>query len=383
MIMEKFDSIRPYNESEFNAAIKRITNHEYLPIVINSVFLNTNAEEYIKNMEKYKTVKDFQYGFMRDAVENILKKTSTNFTYSGIENVKKDSCNMYVSNHRDIALDAAILCYVFAINNLECFEVAIGSNLLQGDFVIDIAGVNKMFKIIRDGNSAKDFYRDSILASEYMRHVINEKKESVWIAQRNGRTKDGDDKTELGVLKMFSLSSDKDFVENLAEINITPIAISYEYEPCDFLKTMELYISSFQKYVKEPGEDLRSIISGIMQQKGQINITITPSITREELEYCDQFEKNAKFTTLAEIMDKRIYQAYKLYKNNYIAHDILNNANTYEEFYTKEDKEKFVAYMKTGLSKLPCAQDGDMNELENIFLKIYANPINNKLKVEN
>ena len=375
--MEKFDSIRPYNESEFAAAIKRITSHEYLPIVINSVFLNTNAEEYIENMKKYKTVRDFQHGFMRDAVENILKKTSTNFTYDGIDNVKKGSCNMFVSNHRDIALDAAILCYVFAINNLECFEVAIGNNLLQGDFVIDIAGVNKMFKIMRSSN-AKDLYRDSVLASEYMRHVIKDKKESVWIAQRNGRTKDGNDKTELGVLKMFSLGNDKPFVENFEEINITPIAISYEYEPCDFLKTMELYISSFQKYVKEPGEDLRSIIAGIMQPKGQINISVTPSITREELEYCDQFEKNAKFTTLAEIMDKRIYKAYKLYKNNYIAHDILNNANTYADFYSKEEKEFFLNYMRNGLSKLPCAKEENMKELEEIFLKIYANPVENK-----
>ena len=375
--MEKFDSIRPYNESEFAAAIERITSHEYLPIVINSVFLNTNAEEYIENMKKYKTVRDFQHGFMRDAVENILKKTSTNFTYDGIDNVKKGSCNMFVSNHRDIALDAAILCYVFAINNLECFEVAIGNNLLQGDFVIDIAGVNKMFKIMRSSN-AKDLYRDSVLASEYMRHVIKDKKESVWIAQRNGRTKDGNDKTELGVLKMFSLGNDKPFVENFEEINITPIAISYEYEPCDFLKTMELYISSFQKYVKEPGEDLRSIIAGIMQPKGQINISVAPSITREELEYCDQFEKNAKFTTLAEIMDKRIYKAYKLYKNNYIAHDILNNANTYAEFYSKEEKEFFLNYMRNGLSKLPCAKEENMKELEEIFLKIYANPVENK-----
>lgn len=374
--MEKFDNIRPYNDSEFPAAIRRITNHEYLPIVINSVFLDTNVNEYIKGMKKYKTVRDFQYGFMRDAVSNILKKTSTNFTYDGLENIKNNSCNMLVSNHRDIALDAAILCYTFAINDLECFEVAIGSNLLQGDFVIDIAKINKMFKIARSG-SAKDFYRDSILASEYMRHVINDKKESVWIAQRNGRTKDGDDKTELGVLKMFSLSSDKAFVENLSEINITPVAISYEYEPCDFLKTMELYISSFQKYIKEPGEDLRSIIAGIMQQKGQINISVTPSITKEELEYCDQFEKNAKFTHLAEIIDKRIYQAYKLYKNNYIAYDILNDSHDYEKFYDKEDKERFVDYMKSGLAELPCTKDGELSEMENIFLKIYANPVKN------
>ena len=252
---------------------------------------------------------------------------------------------------------------------------------MQGDFVIDIAKINKMFKIARSG-SAKDFYRDSILASEYMRHVINDKKESVWIAQRNGRTKDGDDKTELGVLKMFSLSSDKAFVENFAELNITPIAISYEYEPCDFLKTMELYISSFQKYVKEPGEDLRSIIAGIMQQKGKINISVTPSITREELEYCDQFEKNAKFTHLAEIIDKRIYQNYKLFKNNYIAYDILNGTHTYEDQYSNDDKDNFVKYMRSGLSKLPCTKDGEMTEMENIFLKMYANPVKNFINLK-
>ncbi len=374
--MEKFDSIRPYNDSEFAAAIKRVTNHEYLPIVINAVFTNTDVEQYIADMKQYKCVSDFQHGFMRDAVENILKKTSTKFTYSGIDNIKEGSCNMYVSNHRDIALDAAILCYVFSINNMDCFEVAIGSNLLQGDFVIDIAKINKMFKIARSG-SVKDFYRDSILASEYMRHVINDNHQSVWIAQRNGRTKDGLDETELGVLKMFSLSSDKEFVENFAELNITPVSISYEYEPCDFLKTLELYISSFQKYVKEPGEDLRSIISGIMQQKGQINISITPTITREELEYCDQFEKNNKFTALAKIIDKRIYQNYKLYKNNYIAYDLLENLHSYEDFYTQEEKERFVDYMRTGLSKLPFTKKAEILEMENIFLKIYANPIKN------
>lgn len=374
--MEKFDSIRPYNDKEFAGAIRRITNHEYLPIVINAVFHNTDAAEYISNMKKYKNVRDFQYGFMRDAVENILKKTSTNFTYNGLENVKEGSCNMFVSNHRDIALDAAILCYVFALNNLDCFEVAIGSNLLQGDFVIDIAKINKMFKIARSG-SAKDFYRDSILASEYMRHVINDKHQSVWIAQRNGRTKDGSDETELGVLKMFSLGSDKEFVENFAEINITPVSISYEYEPCDFLKTLELYISSFQKYIKEPGEDLRSIIAGIMQQKGQINISITPTITREELEYCNQFEKNNKFVNLAKIIDKRIYQNYKLYNNNYIAYDILNDTNIYADIYSKEDKERFFDYMKNGIGKLPFTKQTEIIEMEHIFLKIYANPVVN------
>ena len=198
---------------------------------------------------------------MFNAIESIINKTSSGLTYNGIENVDKNINYMLVSNHRDIALDATLLAYIFYINNLDTFEITFGSNLMQGDFVIDFGKINKMFKISRGGN-ARDFYKDSLHVSNYMRHTITEKKQSVWIAQRNGRTKDGSDETEIGVLKMFSLSSDKNFVENLNEIKILPISISYEYEPCDFLKAMEIYISSYQKYIKEAGEDLRSIITG-------------------------------------------------------------------------------------------------------------------------
>lgn len=374
--MEKFDDIRPYNESEAAEAIKRLANNEHFPIVINTVFPEIDVEEYRKEFLNYKNIYDFQSGFMFNAIESILKKTSNGLTYDGIENVDRNTNYMLVNNHRDIALDATLLAYIFYINKLDTFEITFGSNLMQGDFVIDFGKINKMFKISRGGN-ARDFYRESLHVSEYMRHVITEKKQSVWIAQRNGRTKDGDDQTELGVLKMFSLSSDKPFVENLKEINILPISISYEYEPCDFLKTMEIYVSSYQKYVKEQGEDLRSIITGIMQPKGQIHISITKPITQQELEYCDSFEKNNKFVHLGKIMDYRILSNYKLYKTNYIAHDILNKSYKYEEFYSKEDKEQFVDYMKSGLSKLPCRETGETDVLENIFLKIYANPIDN------
>lgn len=376
MIMENFDDIRPYNESEAVEAIKRLAASEYFPIVINTVFPEVDVETYRNEFLNYKCIADFQYGFMYRAVDSIIKKTSSGLTYDGIENVDRNTNYMLVNNHRDIALDATLLGYIFHQNDIDSFEITFGSNLMQGDFVIDFGKINKMFKISR-GGSAKDFYKDSLHVSNYMRHVITEKKQSVWIAQRNGRTKDGDDKTEIGVLKMFSLSSDKPFVENLKQINILPISISYEYEPCDFLKTMEIYISNYQKYIKEQGEDLRSIITGIMQPKGQIHISITKPITEQELEYCDSFEKNNKFAHLGKIIDYRILNNYKLYKNNYIAHDILNKSYKYEEFYAKEDKEQFVEYMKNGLSKLPCRVTGEMSELENIFLKIYANPVKN------
>lgn len=374
--MENFDDIRPFNDKEAAEAIKRLAYNEYFPLVVNTVFPNIDVEEYRKKFLNYKNIHDFQSCFMINAIESIIKKTSSGLTYDGLENVDRNTNYMLVSNHRDIALDATFLAYIFSVNNLDTFEITFGSNLMQGDFVIDFGKINKMFKISRGGN-ARDFYRESLHVSKYMRHVITEKRQSVWIAQRNGRTKDGSDKTELGVLKMFSLSSDKGFVENLKEINILPISISYEYEPCDFLKTMEIYISSYQKYIKEDGEDLRSIITGIMQPKGQIHISITKPISEEELKRCDSFEKNNKFVQLGKIMDYRILSNYKLYKTNYIAHDIVNKSYKYEDFYSKEDKEQFIDYMKNGLSKLPCKETGETEELENIFLRIYANPIDN------
>lgn len=379
--MENFDDIRPYNESEAAEAIKRLAFSEHFPAVVKTVFPEVDLEQYRNEFLGYKNIADFQSGFVCGAIDSILKKTSSGLTYSGMENVDKNTNYMLVSNHRDIALDATLLGYLFHQNDIDTFEITFGSNLMQGDFVVDFGKINKMFRISRGGN-ARDFYRESMHVSNYMRHVITEKKQSVWIAQRNGRTKDGDDKTELGVLKMFSLSSDKPFVDNLKEINILPISISYEYEPCDFLKAMEVYVSSYQKYIKEQGEDLRSIITGIMQPKGQIHISITKPITEQELEYCDSFEKNNKFAHLGKIMDCRIWSNYKLYKTNYIAHDILNKSYKYEEFYSKEDKEKFVEYMKSGMSKLPCKEASELEEIENIFLKIYANPVENINKLK-
>ena len=207
-----------------------------------------------------------------------------------------------------------------------------------------------------------------------MRHVITEKHESVWIAQRNGRTKDGLDKTEIGLLKMFSLSSDKPFVDNFDEISITPVAISYEYEPCDFLKAVELYISQYQKYIKGEHEDLNSILIGIKQPKGHIHLAITPTILRNELIACDAKEKkNEKLEMLASIIDERINTHRKIYKTNYIAFDILHNSNHFAEFYTQNEKNEFVNYMKTGFDALEIKND--RCSIEEIFLKIYANAL--------
>jgi hypothetical protein len=369
----RFEDIRPYNDSEVPLAIKRLVNNEYFPIIIKTLFPEKKIESYKKEILQIQTIKQFQADFMYPIINKIVDYSIKELTYSGIKELYLDNRrNMFISNHRDITLDSALLNIKLHQNQLDTCEITFGSNLMKGEIVIDIGKMNKMFRIIRGGN-IRDFYKNSMDVSSYMRYAIQEKKQSVWIAQRNGRTKNGDDKTEMAVLKMFSLSSQKPFVDNLLELNITPISISYQYEPCDFLKTAELYVSSYQKYEKAPNEDLNSILTGIQQYKGKVHFAVTEPITKAELEYCDSFEKNEKFLQLAKIIDKRIYKNYQLFNTNYIAHDLLNKSYRYEAFYNPKEKAEFQDYMHQGLKEI----EGEYLELENIFLKIYANPVDN------
>ena len=368
-----FEDTRPYNDAEVPAAIQRIVSNPSFSFIINYLFPDIDAKEFKEKCLGIKTVSQFQNIVMKPAIWSIVDKTSDGLSSEGFEQLKDNRKRMFVSNHRDILLDAALLQILLLQNELDTSEITFGSNLMQGDLVIDIGKINKMFKIERGGN-IRTFYKNSMEVSNYMRYAITHKKQSVWIAQRNGRTKDGDDKTEIGVLKMFSLSSDKPFMENLSELNITPISISYEYEPCAFLKASELFITKYQKYVKSPNEDLNSIINGITQPKGHINMVICKDVSTEDLEECDKLEKNDKFVHLANIMDRRIIQNFKLFPNNYIAYDIQNGTETYSDFYSANQKKDFENYMEDGLSKINLPYE----ELRSIFLSIYANPVANK-----
>ncbi|MBR4970431.1 MAG: acyltransferase [Paludibacteraceae bacterium] len=369
-----FEDIRPYTDQEVPAIVQSIVEDSLFPIVANYLYPNEDIEFLKQLLLSTKSVEEFQLKVMHKAIRTIIDKSSSGITFDGFDKMDNNP-HILLANHRDIMLDSAILDVLLVEHNKPTCQITFGSNLMRGDLVIHIGKINKMFRIMRGGN-IKDFYKNSLEVSAYMRHVITEKKESVWIAQRNGRTKDGADKTEIGVLKMFCMSSDKPFLENMNELNFAPVCISYEYEPCDFLKTAELYISRYQKYEKSENEDLNSILQGIQQHKGHIHICMTPPITREELIICDQYEKNNKLVRLAEIIDKRIYNGYKLYPNNYIAYDLLSGGDTYANFYTKEEKQNFMEYMTDGIKSL--AINADINELIQIFLSIYANPIKMK-----
>jgi hypothetical protein len=374
MLTEILDEYRPYNDGEVPAAIERIVENVLFPQVIKHIFPNKNINEFIAEFKQIKTVDEFQGCVMFPAIGSIISQTIKNFSYEGLKNISNLKSGMLISNHRDIVLDSAMLQYIFHKNGLTTSEITFGSNLMNPQFVVDIGKINKMFKIVR-GGTAREIFVNSQRVSEYMRYAITEKKQSTWIAQRNGRTKDGSDKTEIGVLKMFAMSSKKDFVDNLDELNITPIAVSYEYDPCDFMKTREVYISRRKQYVKQPGEDLLSILNGIKQYKGDVHYTVCEPITREELENCAKFHNSERFKILAVIIDNRIYNGYRLFKTNYIAYDIIENGRQFSEHYTPEEREKFINYMETGLSQL----EGDVKELRQVFLEIYANSVKNFL----
>ena len=371
-----FENLRPYNEAEIPAAIERVISDPILPFIVKYLFPNIKIEDFRERLRAIKSVKQFQLEIMMPAIEAIVNKTITKLSFSGLENLSNQRKGMVISNHRDIILDAALLNLILSKHDLETTEISFGNNLIYGQTVMDVGKMNKMFRIIRNCNF-KDFYKNSLEISLYMRHVITEQINSVWIAQRNGRTKDGWDKTNLTVLKMFSISSEKSFVDNLDELNITPMVISYEYEPCDFSKTHELYITRYQKYEKDPNEDLQSIVKGITQMKGEVNITIAKPITREELVACNECDRNDKYVSLAKIIDERINSNYKLFKTNYIAYDMLNDTNRFSNLYTQEEKINFIKYMEKGLSVI----QGDKNELKSIFLAIYANSVQNSMNL--
>ena len=377
---DKFDDIRPYNPDEVPAAMQRIAESEGFPIVASFVFPDQDIKKLRTMVANLKTTEEFQSKVMAQFNEQVIKRSTTEFNVEGIDTLQKDVPYLYVSNHRDIVLDSSLLQYKLHSLGFQTTEITFGANLMCMPLIIDIGKSNKMFRVER-GGTPKEFYRCSLHLSEYIRHVITEKHSSVWIAQRNGRTKDGLDKTDQGIIKMFGMSRNDDKIKSLAELNIIPVSVSYEWESCDYLKAFELYISRNQKYIKRPGEDVTSILTGITQPEGRVHFEICPQIREEELSAFDCMTANEYHQQVARLIDQRIISHYRLWPNNYIAHDMLYGTNTYREYYTDEEKQLFVEHMAVlnQMAQLEQYEVTDLDALYDIFLGIYANPVNQKL----
>ena len=374
-----FSEIRPYTDDEIPAAMNRIASSTSFPLLASYVFPDRNIDDVRREVRSYKSILDFQMGIMYWANRRIIQDSTVSFTCGGMENVKPGQSALYVSNHRDIMLDASLFQNVLVDNGHDTTEITFGANLMQGQIVIDIGKSNKMFKVARPGGSVREFYQASMLVSEYIRHAITEKRQSVWIAQRNGRTKDGRDRTDQGVVKMLGMSHSDDKVRAIADLNIVPVSVSYEWESCDILKTVELYERQFGPYIKKPGEDLNSILTGITQHKGNVHFEVCKPITFDELNAFSELTSVEFHKAVANRLDKRICSAYRLFPNNYIAHDILYGNKKYAAMYSSDEKDAFMHRMN---KLMKYEEVCDMDKLNEFFLGIYANPVDSKKEFE-
>lgn len=370
---QDFEDIRPYKDEEINPALHRIVDRPEFSKVLEYIFPNGKKEDIIAELKGIHSAIGFQKQFMHPLVNSIIKKTSKGLTYSGFDLLVPGTPYLFVSNHRDIVLDSAILQVLLFDNGHLSSEITFGSNLMSNPFIVDLGKINRMFTVYRGGNRM-EMFRNSQTLSAYIRYTITEKRTSAWIAQRNGRTKDGNDKTETGLLKMFNISGHCSFEEAFSELNIVPLSISYEFEPCCALKVKETSaVSKGLTYQKAPNEDFMSILTGITSQKGRIHLSVCHPVNTFLKETANTTVINDKINMLASLIDDEIYLNYKLWPNNFIASDRLNNNKLYSKYYTSADEAEFDQYVNRELSSL------NLNTPENvnILLKIYANPVLN------
>lgn len=376
MTENDFDAIRPYHQHEIPAALKRIASDPLFRQLINYLFPADKHELLTQKLMAAKTTDEFQRVFMLPVIQSIIDKTASELTVSGIENISAESANVFIANHRDIILDSAILGLILVKHGFKTSEITWGDNLILSPFIEDVGKSNRMITVFREG-TPKEMLKNSLRLSSYIRQSITERNQSVWIAQRKGRSKDGCDSTDMGVLKMLGLSKDDGLVASLKELNIIPISIAYEWEPCDGMKVRELYLSEGHEYVKEEEEDLRSIIGGVVSQKGRIHLSIGEKINPYLNRINTDQRKNEILQEIATLVDKQIQKNYKLWPSNYLAYDLLNNISRFSEKYNEQTIEIFNR-------RLQNAQEmtgGDPEKTKQLFLNLYANPVKNQLQL--
>jgi Acyltransferase len=382
--VNNFDAIRPFNDAEVRAAVQRLVQQPLLIKAMRWVYPGLSKSSIVKMFESIQTVKQFQEEICAPAVKVITQMTTSGLSFSNIELIDRDTPYLFISNHRDIILDSALLNVSLMERNFSTTEIAIGDNLLKTPLVHDLVRSNKNVIVNRDIN-AKEVYAYSLRLSNYIRQLITVQKGSLWIAQREGRSKDGDDRTSTGLLKMFAMSNAHSVEESLAELNIVPMCVSYEYDPCDLLKTHELLHVKFNGgYTKQQGEDFLSMLTGLTGHKGNVNVAVGRNMNFALDKMRAVTNKNEKFRILSEAIDDEMHRIYKLWPTNYIAYDLLHGTREFKNLYSNIQRIAFLNYVRgrvislslgRGKSNLP--KENFSKHAREIMLEMYANPVAN------
>ena len=375
--LSKFDDIRPYTDQESIAIYNEICSHPAVYSVMKVMNPYLKKEEVVDMIKAFKTVDDFQRKFSYPGLKHIIDKTSDGLTYQGIDELDKDTSYLFISNHRDIMLDTSLLSLIMLEKGMKTPEAAIGDNLVTRDLLSKFSKLNRNFLVKRSA-SGREMLLNSKHLSEYIQFVIHNKDRSVWIAQKEGRTKDGLDETNPGLLKMLAMAAPRkgDVVDYLKKTKIVPLSISYEYDPNDRFKIDELIAKEQDTpYLKDRNEDFRQIITGMIGQKQRINIKASKPLD-EELDELYDYSGNKLFQRLAEIIDSKIIGNYKLWPSNFLAYDLSNKTNKFSDKYSDINKKMFLRRIEKR------AVQHKHNDAEKKFLEMYANPVENLLKID-
>lgn len=377
MTMQKFDSIRPFYDAEINEGIRSSVNHPMMKALMNFTFPTLADEVWKEQLLKTHSIRDFQCNFIYQSIQKVLEKSSDGLTTSGFEKLEKNTSYLFISNHRDIILDTSLLNAALFEHGLVMTASAIGDNLVKKAFLLTLAKLNRNFLVLR-GLSPRELLQSSKLMSEYIGQLLLRENRSVWIAQREGRTKDGNDATHPGVLKMLSMAADEpNLMDYFKKIKVVPVSISYEYDPTDALKMPQLKAEANNEiYIKEKNEDFMTLLSGIMGQKKRIHIHVGDVLDHELDHIKHEFDNsNKQIQAMAQAIDDSILTSYKLWPTNYIAYDLLHQTATYADRYTETEKAVFERRLEKRIDS--------QSEFEvQGILAMYANPVVNKRKYE-
>ncbi|MRX66410.1 1-acyl-sn-glycerol-3-phosphate acyltransferase [Flavobacterium resistens] len=375
--MQRFDAIRPFYDSEINEALHDVVNHPMMKTMMNFTFPEVEDEVWKDQLRKTHSIRDFQCNFIYNTIQKVLEKSSEGLTTSGFEKLEPNTSYLFISNHRDILLDTTLLNVCLFEHGLVMTASAIGDNLVKKAFLATLAKLNRNFLVLR-GLTPREMLQSSKLLSEYMGQLLLRENRSVWIAQREGRTKDGNDETNPGVLKMIGMGSDEENLMNyFKKLKIVPVSISYEYDPTDVLKMPQLMAEANNEvYVKDKNEDFMTILSGIMGTKKRIHISVGDVLDTEiDQIVAENDNANKQVQALAQTIDDVILKNYQLWPTNFIAYDILNETDKFAHKYKENEKQLFERRLEMRIgSDNPVTRQG--------FLAMYANPVVNKLKYQ-
>lgn len=382
IIPEEFDDIRPYTDEEMPEQMSKLLEDEEFIQTLRYIYADIPIEKVIETIRKCRNAYEFQSVCVYPVIQQLLGKVSEGLEgdFTSVADLNTNP-HTFVSNHRDIVLDSALLDTLLIDNGANTAEIAIGDNLLIKPWIRQFVRINKSF-IVQRSLSPRLLLMASAKMSRYMHFAVSEKKENIWIAQREGRAKDSNDRTQESVLKMMAIGGTGNIIDRLKNLNIVPLTLSYEYDPCDYLKAKEFQMKrDIPGFKKSKQDDLDNMRIGIFGRKGHIHFHVAPCIN-DWLDTLDpDTPKNELMSTIAHHIDHQIHLGYKLYPANYVAADMLLDATTYADRYTEEEAETFKKYLNERLSMIELPEP-DTSFLRERLLTMYANPTFNKAAAE-